>query len=138
MELFRKHTHNWHVKISIITADKEKARRIEKGVPSPEERIAAIKRLSDIGVHVTLRLRPFILGVSTDFKKLISMAHKAGADSVTTEFFCMEARANDDLKKRYAEMSKVCGFDIHQYYMKNSKQHGYKRLKPWYQSTDYS
>ena len=128
MELFARHTQNWHVKVSIITADREKARRIEKGVPAPEERIAAIKRLADIGIHVTLRLRPFILGVSTDFKRLIAMAHEAGADSVTTEFFCMEARANDDLKKRYAEMSKVCGFDIHRYYMENSKQHGYKRL----------
>lgn len=128
MSLFARHTHNWHVKISIITADEKKARKIEKGVPSPEERIAAIKRLADLGVHVTLRLRPFILGVSTDFKKLIGMAHEAGADSVTTEFFCMEARANEALKKRYAEMSKVCGFDIHKYYMENSKQHGYKRL----------
>lgn len=128
MELFARHTHDWHVKISIITTDREKAQRIEKGVPSPEERIAAIKRLADIGIHVTLRLRPFILGVSTDFKRLISMAHEAGADSMTTEFFCMESRANDDLKKRYADMSKVCGFDIHKYYMENSKQHGYKRL----------
>lgn len=128
MELFRKHTHNWHVKISIITADKEKARRMEKGVPSPEERLAAMKRLTDIGVHVTLRLRPFIIGVSSDFKTLIRLAKEAGADSVTTEFFCMEARANDDLKKRYAAMSEICGFDIHKYYMENSKQHGYKRL----------
>lgn len=31
MELFARHTHNWHVKISIITADAEKAKRIEKG-----------------------------------------------------------------------------------------------------------
>lgn len=128
MELFRRHTHNWHIKISIITADKEKARKIEKGVPSPEERIAAIKRLADAGLHVTLRLRPFIIGVSSDYKRLIKMAHDAGADSVTTEFFCMEARANDDLKKRYAGMSEVCGFDIWQYYIKHSKQHGYKRL----------
>ena len=128
MELFRKHTHNWHVKISIITADKEKARKIEKGVPSPEERVAAIKRLADIGIHVTLRLRPFIIGVSSDYKKLIKAAAEAGADSVTTEFFCMEARADENLKKRYAMMSDVCGFNIHEYYMKNSKQHGYKRL----------
>lgn len=128
MELFAKHAHNWHVKISIITADKEKARRIERGVPSPEERLAAIKRLADLGIHVTLRLRPYIIGVSDDYKKLISLAKEAGADSVTTEFFCMEARANEDLKKRYAEMSKVCGFDIHAYYMEHSHQHGYKRL----------
>ena len=39
MELFARHTHNWHVKISIITADPEKARKIERGVPSPQERL---------------------------------------------------------------------------------------------------
>ena len=64
MELFARHTHNWHVKISIITADPEKARKIERGVPSPQERLAVIKRLADIGIHVTLRLRPFIIGCS--------------------------------------------------------------------------
>ncbi|MCD8206448.1 MAG: radical SAM protein [Bacteroidales bacterium] len=128
MELFARHKHNWHVKISIITADREKARRMERGVPSPEERLAAMKRLTDIGIHVTLRLRPFIIGVSGDYRKLIGLAHDAGADSVTTEFFCMESRANADLKKRYAEMSKICGFDIHKYYMENSHQQGYKRL----------
>lgn len=68
MELFARHTHNWHVKISIITADPEKARKIERGVPSPQERLAAIA------------------------------------------------------------MSEVLGYDIHQFYMENSKQQGYKRL----------
>lgn len=42
--------------------------------------------------------------------------------------FCMESRANDDLKQRYAKMSEICGFDIHKFYMDNSKQSGYKRL----------
>ena len=128
MSLFRKHTHNWHVKISIITRDDAKARLIEKGVPSSTERLAAMKRLTSNGVHVTLRLRPYIIGVSDDYKALIEAAHEAGADSVTTEFFCMESRASEDLKQRYAEMSKVTGFDIHSFYMKNSHQQGYKRL----------
>lgn len=128
MDLFAKHKHNWHVKISIITADREKARRMEKGVPSPDERLDAIRRLAEIGIHVTLRLRPYILGVSSDYKTLIRKAHEAGADSVTTEFFCMESRANEDLKKRYAQMSEICGFDIWKFYMENSKQSGYKRL----------
>lgn len=128
MELFSRHTHNWHVKISIITADPEKARKIERGVPSPQERLAAIKRLADIGIHVTLRLRPFIIGCSEDYLTLIRAAKEAGADSVTTEFFCMESRADDRLKARYAAMSEVLGYDIHQFYMENSKQQGYKRL----------
>lgn len=128
MELFARHTHNWHVKISIITADAEKAKRIEKGVPSPQARLAAIKRLTDIGVHVTLRLRPYIIGASDDYPTLIRLAHEAGADSVTTEFFCMESRADERLKARYAGMSEVLGYDIHKFYMEQSKQAGYKRL----------
>lgn len=128
MSLFRRHTHNWHVKISIITNDDEKARKIEQGVPSTTERLDAIRRLAALGTHVTLRLRPFIIGVSGDWKKLMLRAKEAGADSVTTEFFCMEARASEDLKARYAEMSEVAGYNIHEFYMKNSRQHGYKRL----------
>ncbi len=128
MELFRKHAHNWHVKISIITADETKARKIEKGCPTPTKRIEAIRNLAQAGIHVTLRLRPYIIGVSGDYRQLIKAAHDAGADSVTTEFFCMEARANEDLKKRYEALSEICGFDIHKYYMENSHQHGYKRL----------
>ena len=115
MELFRRHSHNWHVKISIITTDPKKARAIEKGCPTPQARLAAIKHLADAGIHVTLRLRPYIIGVSDDYHELIKAAHEAGADSVTTEFFCMETRATEDLKKRYANMSKVCGFDIYDY-----------------------
>lgn len=128
MELFRKHTHNWHVKISIITYNEERARRIEKGVPTPKERLKAMKRLTDGGTHVTLRLRPYILGVSDDYRRLISAAHEAGADSVTTEFFCLESRADERLKARYKEISDVIGFDIHKYYLDNSYQSGYKRL----------
>ena len=128
IDLFKKHQHNWHVKISIITLDKQKARAIEKGVPTPEQRLDAIKRLADIGIHITLRLRPYIIGVSGDWKELITEAKKAGADSVTTEFFCMESRADEELKTRYAELSDACNFDIWQFYMQYSKQQGYKRL----------
>lgn len=128
MSLFKKHTHNWHVKISIITFDDKKAKKIELGVDSSTERLRAMKRLTDIGIHVTLRLRPYIIGVSDDFKPLMRAAKEAGADSVTTEFFCMESRASDDLKARYKKMSEVAGYDIHEFYMKNSYQQGYKRL----------
>ena len=128
MDLFKKHTHNWHVKISIITNDDEKAKQMEGGVDSSTERLEAIKRLANIGIHVTLRLRPYIIGLSDDWKELIKRANDAGADSVTTEFFCMESRADQKLKKRYAEMSKIVGYDIHPFYMRNSRQNGYKRL----------
>lgn len=128
MELFARHTYNWHVKVSIITMNEDRARRIEKGVPSPAARIEAIRHLAAQGNHVTLRLRPYIIGASEDFSQTIKAAAEAGADSVTTEFFCMESRADDRLKKRYAAMSEVIGYDIHAFYMKHSRQQGYKRL----------
>lgn len=127
MELIRKHKHNWHFKISIITTDEYKARLIERGVPSPSERFKAMKRLADLGIHVTLRMRPYILKM-TDWRNLIDQAAEAGADSVTTEFFCMESRANQKTKARYRKMSEVLKYDVWEFYMKNSSQNGYKRL----------
>jgi DNA repair photolyase len=59
MELIRKHPHNWHFKISIITANEFKSRAIERGCPTVNERIEAIRVLAEAGIHVTLRLRPY-------------------------------------------------------------------------------
>jgi len=57
------------------------------------------------------------------------MAAEQGADSMSTEFFCLESRAGIQLKHRYARMSKVLGFDIFKYYLSMSKRAGYKRLE---------
>lgn len=128
MDLFKKHTHNWHFKVSVITMNEAKAKAIEKGCPSPKERMAAIQRLASLGIHVTLRLRPYMVGMSEDWRDTITEAHKAGADSVSTEYFCLESRADAPVKERYAYMSKVLGYDLLAFYKANSKQPGYKRL----------
>jgi DNA repair photolyase len=128
MELFSRHAHNWHVKMSIITDNKDQALKLEKGCPSPEERMKAIKNLSSLGINVTLRLRPFIIGASESYNLLLEKACGAGANSVSTEFFCLESRADEDLKKRYKGISDGIGYDVLDYYIKNSHQHGYKRL----------
>lgn len=129
MDIIKRHTHNWHFKVSIITADPFKARLIERGVSTPQERLAAIKRLADQGTHVTLRLRPYIIGVSDDYRALITQAKEAGVDSVTTEFFCLEARANKALHERYDALSHVAGRDLWALYRDESTQKsGYRRL----------
>lgn len=128
MEIFKRHKHNWHVKISIITNSDEKSRKMEKGAIPTSERLKAMKNLTDAGIHVTLRLRPYIIGLCEDWRELIRRAKEAGADSVTTEYFCMESRADERLKRRYDQMSEIVGYNIHDFYMKNSKQNGYKRL----------
>lgn len=77
----------------------------------------------------TLRLRPFIPGVSDKtYLDLIREAHKAGATAVTTEFFCLEMRSIKTAKEHYDTISKCAGFDIVDFYRKHSNGSGYLRL----------
>lgn len=128
-ELFRG-ADNWNMKFSIITLDPAAAAKIEVGVPSPQERLKAMNEYTQLSKGgATLRLRPFILGVSDKtYLDLIYEAHKAGATAVTTEFFCLEMRSVNKAKEHYQRISEVCGFDVVDFYRKNSKGSGYLRL----------
>lgn len=127
-ELFRNNP-NWNVKVSIITLDEQKARIIEAGVDSPQERLNAIERIASWNAGgATLRLRPFIIGITTPtYLDLIREAHKRGATAVSTEFFCVEQRSNL-LKTKMPKFNALCGFDLMQFYKKYSNQQGYLRL----------
>jgi DNA repair photolyase len=120
----------WHFKISIITLDEQKARAIERGVRPPLERIENFSILKDLGIKSTLRLRPFIIGVSDpSYIELIERSIKNGIYSISTEFFCLEARSKEVAKKNYSYISDQCGFDIVDFYIKHSEgQSGYLRL----------
>lgn len=123
---------NWHMKFSIINLNKDKAKFIELGVPSPQERLEAIKQYTELGAgEVALRLRPFIIGLTDendDYLKLIDIAGTNGAKSVSTEFFCVENRATQMTKERYFKISQVLGFDLVKYYKRLSTGAGYLRL----------
>ena len=131
MRLFRRNRDIWNVKFSIINLDEGRSRRVETGCPSPAERLAAIRRLvRDTGAKATLRLRPFIIGMSDvegEYLELVRRAREAGAGALSTEFFCMEGRCID--QSRYDRMSKALGFDMPEFYRQNSmKKGGYMRL----------
>ena len=130
-ELF-KDQDNWYTMFSIICLDERKAKRIECGVPTPLERIKAMAALSELNTGgIALRLRPFIIGLSNvnnGHLKLIQLAHDAGAEALSTEFFCLERRANEALMDRYKKMSDHLGFDIYKFYREHSTGTGYCRL----------
>lgn len=128
MELVRGQK-NWNFKFSIITLDEAKARRIERGVPSPLARLEAIERIAEADAGgATLRLRPFIIGVSTpSYLDLIREAGNRGATALSTEFFCVERRSQT-LKEWMPVFNELCGFDLMQFYIKYSVSQGYLRL----------
>ena len=121
---------NWNVKFSIITLDEHDAKMIEQGVESPEKRLEAMKIYNSLSKGgTTLRLRPFIVGVSDKtYLDLIRRAKEAGATAVTTEFFCLEMRSIKQAKEHYDVISKCAGFDIVDFYRKYSNGSGYLRL----------
>jgi DNA repair photolyase len=125
---------HFNTKVTIINTDAGRAAAIERGVPTPQARIQAIGRIAGWGAGgVTLRLRPFLIGLSDvndEYLDLIGMAHRAGATAVSTEFFCLEGRAPESLRKRYDAMSEVVGYDVLDFYKHNSPNRGvgYMRL----------
>lgn len=119
----------WNVMVSIITLDEDKARVVEVLAPSPTERLKAIERLAKVGIPVTLRLRPFIIGVSTpSYLDVIRRAKDAGATAMSTEFLCLEGRASTAAQRRFAAISRVAGYDILKMYRSHSATCGYYRL----------
>ena len=121
---------NWNMKFSIITLDEKDAAKIEQGVASPQERLEAMRIYNSLSKGgTTLRLRPFIVGVSDKtYLDLIRAAKDAGATAVTTEFFCLEERSARKAKKNYDIISECAGFDIVDFYKKYSVGTGYLRL----------
>lgn len=123
---------NWNVKFSIINLDENKAEIIEELVPSPLERLNAMAEIAKLNkAGVTLRLRPFIIGLSdknNEYLELIKLAKEKGVTAVSTEFLCLEQRADERLKARYSKISQVLGFDIFEFYRKLSNTNGYLRL----------
>lgn len=128
MELVRGQK-NWNFKFSIITLDERKASIIERNVPSPKERLDAIGRIAEADAGgATLRLRPFIIGVSSpSYLELIQRARDKGATALSTEFFCMEQRS-PTLKAWRDTFRELCGFDLFTFYKKYSVSQGYLRL----------
>ena len=123
---------NWYVKISIINLDEELAKKVEVGVPSPQERLNAIKRLSKLKIGgIVLRLRPFIIGLSdrnNEYLDLIKQAKSYGADAISTEFLCITQYRSKLVKNKFNLLSKTLGYDIINYYRKKSFVRTFLRL----------
>lgn len=74
-----------NVHISLITLDRELARRIEPRSPTPDSRLRAIARLRDAGVDVGVNCMPVLPGITDDptaLDELVKRVAEAGATSI--------------------------------------------------------
>lgn len=73
------------VHISLITLDRELARRIEPRAPTPEARVRALARLREAGIDAGINCMPVLPGITdnpSDLEALVKRVSEAGATYV--------------------------------------------------------
>ena len=88
------------VHISLITLDRELARRIEPRSPTPESRIRALARLREAGIDAGINCMPVLPGITdnpSDLEALVKRVSEAGATYVGA----CAVRLQSAARKRY-------------------------------------
>jgi DNA repair photolyase len=123
---------NFAFQVSIISPSDATSAMLEIGVPITSRRIEAIRMLSQMGYYTILRLRPFIIGITDQgLDELLHRCLDAGIRAVSMEFFAMDNRSSEGMRKRYKWLGKLIGVDdLHKYYRTLSppERGGYMRL----------
>ena len=89
-----------HVNVSLITVDRDLARRIEPRAPTPESRVRAIRRLRDGGIEVGVFVMPVLPGITdgtTQLRALVETVAGAGATYIASGALRLQTTA----RKRY-------------------------------------
>ena len=88
------------IHISLITLDRELARRIEPRAPTPESRIRALVRVREAGIEAGINCMPVLPGITdnpSDLEALVKRVSEAGATYVGACAVRLQAAA----RKRY-------------------------------------
>jgi DNA repair photolyase len=92
LDLFRERPGLVHAQIGLATLDASVAAMIEPGAAIPELRLANIRRLSDLGIPMALRidpLFPFLTDTDENLSALFAEAASAGAKRVAASYLFM-------------------------------------------------
>ena len=88
------------VQLSLITLDRDLARRIEPRAPTPEARLRALRRLSDAGIDVAVNIMPVLPGI-TDRPDTLAALVRAVADAGASHINACALRLRVTSRRRY-------------------------------------
>ena len=89
-----------HVHVSLITPDRELARRIEPRAPTPDARLRAVKRLRDAGIDVGVNVMPILPGITDGPAQLDALVRRI-AETGATHIGACALRLRNAARKRY-------------------------------------
>jgi DNA repair photolyase len=88
------------VHVSLITIDRELARRIEPRAPTPDARLRAMQRLSEAGIDVGVNIMPILPGIS-DRPEMLRALLRRVADAGVSHVHACALRLQPAARKRY-------------------------------------
>ncbi|MEP7346267.1 MAG: radical SAM protein [Gemmatimonadaceae bacterium] len=88
------------VHISLITTDRELARRIEPRAPTPDARLRAMRRLTEAGIDVGVNIMPILPGISDGPEMLRALLRRV-ADAGVSHVHACALRLQPAARKRY-------------------------------------
>lgn len=116
---------NWALSVTIITLDDNIRRQVEPFAPTIQSRLNAIKKITNKGIKVTVRIQPVIYPyINTIYKELIKSLYEVGVSGVIVEGLKLKMAMCLEEQKIYQEMSKCLGYDIRSWYKENGRIDG--------------
>ncbi|GAC1514729.1 MAG: hypothetical protein NVS1B4_03100 [Gemmatimonadaceae bacterium] len=88
------------VHVSLITLDRDLARRLEPRAPTPDSRVRAVERLREAGIDVGVNVMPVLPGISDDPHKLDALIKRVAAAGAT-HVNCGALRLQSAARDRY-------------------------------------
>jgi DNA repair photolyase len=88
------------IHLSLITLDRELARRLEPRAPTPEARLRALGRLAGAGIPVTVNVMPVLPGITDDPARLEILVRTVAAAGATRVAACA-LRLQSAARQRY-------------------------------------
>lgn len=88
------------VHLSLITLDRELARRIEPRAPTPEARVQALERLANAGIDVGINIMPVLPGI-TDRPAMLDAVVRRVKDAGASHVNACALRLRSSARKRY-------------------------------------
>lgn len=121
-----------YIQVTVVSNNKDTTGKIEQGAPPTEQRLQAIKKLSEKGFFVAGRISPIIPKVTTyETEEMIYLLRKYGAEHVLIEFFRGNRRMVEELQEKLQKniIDKMYKRGYYYRFNRKDKLNFYKRAK---------
>jgi len=116
---------NWAVAVTLISADEEFIKVCEPNAQTAENRLANIRKLTDMGIKVMIKIQPAIYPkIIDDLPDLIKKAAEAGCWAINIEGLKVRMTMPKKEQEIFKAIGDYLGYDIRQYYKKNGMRTG--------------